>query len=145
MTCPASSAPVMLPTLIAMPAGEDSALGDFLEDKRTVLPTDILLNQDLATQMKRALSGLSDKQREILRLRFGIGTEREQTLEEIGRGFSVTRERIRQIETKALRQLRRPLHRQILSIFAEHTLLSPTVQEDSQLVRYAIRPGLNQS
>ena len=72
-------------------------------------PTTSLLNQDLTTQVERALSTLSPKEKEILRLRFGIGEEGEHTLEEVGKRFAVTRERIRQIEAKALRKLRHPL------------------------------------
>jgi RNA polymerase primary sigma factor len=66
-----------------------------------------VVSHDLAVQVERALGVLSDKEREVLRLRFGIGNEREHTLEEIGRRFALTRERIRQIETSAFRKLQR--------------------------------------
>ncbi len=97
------------PLSLETPIGEDSDLGDFLEDKAAESPNETLITQDLSNQVERALSMLSPKEKEILRLRFGIGEEGEHTLEEVGRRFSVTRERIRQIETKALRKLRRPL------------------------------------
>src|SRR4029453_17294764 len=94
------------PLSLETPIGEDSQLGDFLEDKGAGSPNDSLITQDLTTQVERALSTLSPKEKKILRLRFGIGRSEEHTLEEVGRRFSVTRERIRQIETKALRKLR---------------------------------------
>src|SRR5439155_12978 len=97
------------PLSLETPIGEDSELGDFLEDKSAGSPNESLLNQDLTTQVERALSTLSPKEKEILRLRFGIGEEGEHTLEEVGQRFAVTRERIRQIEAKALRKLRHPL------------------------------------
>jgi RNA polymerase primary sigma factor len=97
------------PLSLETPIGEDSELGDFLEDKSAGSPNESLLNQDLTTQVERALSMLSPKEKEILRLRFGIGEEGEHTLEEVGKRFEVTRERIRQIEAKALRKLRHPL------------------------------------
>ena len=96
------------PLSLETPIGEDSELGDFLEDKSAGSPNDSLLNQDLTTQVERALATLSPKEKEILRLRFGIGEEGEHTLEEVGKRFAVTRERIRQIEAKALRKLRHP-------------------------------------
>src|SRR5207253_1126621 len=86
------------PLSLETPIGEDSELGDFLEDKSAGSPNESLLNQDLTTQVERALSMLSPKEKEILRLRFGIGEEGEHTLEEVGKRFEVTRERIRQIE-----------------------------------------------
>lgn len=87
--------------------GEGTELGDMLEDKSTPLPPDTLLTQDLIIQVERALSGLSEKEAQILRLRFGIGNEEPQTLEGIGQRFGLTRERIRQIEAKAFLKLRR--------------------------------------
>ncbi|MBI3031510.1 MAG: sigma-70 family RNA polymerase sigma factor [Candidatus Rokubacteria bacterium] len=97
------------PFSLATPIGEETELGDFLADKQATAPDEPLLSQEMAAQVERALTTLSDREGEILRLRFGIGTDREHTLEEIGERFSVTRERIRQIEAKALRKLRRPL------------------------------------
>jgi RNA polymerase primary sigma factor len=108
------------PLSLETPIGEDSELGDFLEDKSAGSPNDSLLNQDLTTQVDRALATLSPKEKEILRLRFGIGEEGEHTLEEVGRRFAVTRERIRQIEAKALRKLRHPLRGRNLKAFIEN-------------------------
>ncbi len=107
------------PLSLETPIGEDSQLGDFLEDKSAASPNDSLISQDLTTQVERALSTLSPKEKQILRLRFGIGEEGEHTLEEVGRRFAVTRERIRQIETKALRKLRHPLRGRSLRAFVE--------------------------
>jgi RNA polymerase primary sigma factor len=108
------------PLSLETPIGEDSELGDFLEDKSASSPNDSLLTQDLTTQVERALATLSPKEKEILRLRFGIGEEGEHTLEEVGRRFAVTRERIRQIEAKALRKLRHPLRGRNLRAFVEN-------------------------
>jgi RNA polymerase primary sigma factor len=108
------------PLSLETPIGEDSELGDFLEDKTTESPNDTLISQDLTNQVERALGMLSPKEKEILRLRFGIGDESEHTLEEVGKRFSVTRERIRQIETKALRKLRHPLRGRALKAFVEN-------------------------
>ncbi|HMF09315.1 MAG TPA: sigma-70 family RNA polymerase sigma factor [Thermoanaerobaculia bacterium] len=107
------------PLSLETPIGEDSELGDFLEDKSAGSPNDSLLNQDLTTQVERALAMLSPKEKEILRLRFGIGEEGEHTLEEVGKRFAVTRERIRQIEAKALRKLRHPTRARRLRGFNE--------------------------
>ena len=108
------------PLSLETPIGEDSELGDFLEDKSAGSPNESLLNQDLTTQVERALSMLSPKEKDILRLRFGIGEEGEHTLEEVGKRFEVTRERIRQIEAKALRKLRHPLRGRNLRAFIEN-------------------------
>jgi RNA polymerase primary sigma factor len=107
------------PLSLETPIGEDSELGDFLEDRTAGSPNDSLISQDLTTQVEKALSTLSQKEKEILRLRFGIGEEGEHTLEEVGRRFAVTRERIRQIEAKALRKLRHPLRGRNLRAFVE--------------------------
>jgi RNA polymerase primary sigma factor len=88
-------------------AADGAELGDFLEDTQ-IAPADAgVVGRDVAAQVERALGVLSDKEREVLRLRFGIGTDREHTLEEIGERYALTRERIRQIETAALRKLHR--------------------------------------
>src|SRR5438309_2196891 len=108
------------PLSLETPIGEDSELGDFLEDKSAGSPNESLLNQDLTTQVERALSMLSPKEKEILRLRFGIGEEGEHTLEEVGKRFEVTRERIRQTEAKALRKLRHPLRGRHLRAVVEN-------------------------
>ena len=107
------------PLSLETPIGEDSELGDFLEDKSAESPNESLLNQDLTAQVEKALSMLSPKEKEILRLRFGIGEDGEHTLEEVGQRFAVTRERIRQIEAKALRKLRHPLRGRNLKAFVE--------------------------
>ncbi len=108
------------PLSIETPIGQDSDLGDFLEDKTTTSPSESLATEDLNAQVKRALDTLSPKEKEILRLRFGIGEASEHTLEEVGRHFSLTRERIRQIEVKALRKLRHPLRGRSLKAFVEN-------------------------
>jgi len=108
------------PLSLETPIGEDSQLGDFLEDKNVPSPNDLLLSRDLEAQVERVLAMLSAKEREILRLRFGIGTDGEHTLEEVGERFRVTRERIRQIEAKALRKLRHPLRGGALKAFVEN-------------------------
>jgi RNA polymerase primary sigma factor len=87
--------------------GSETRLGAFVEDMQTAPPDATLLDEDRSTRLERALAGLSEKEREILRLRFGLGVDREHTLEEIGERYALTRERIRQIEAKALRKLRR--------------------------------------
>ena len=108
------------PLSLETPIGEDSQLGDFLEDKNVGSPNDSLLGRDLEVQVERALATLPPKEREILRLRFGIGAASEHTLEEVGQRFAVTRERIRQIEAKALRKLRHPLRGRALRAFVEN-------------------------
>jgi RNA polymerase primary sigma factor len=108
------------PLSLETPIGEDSELGDFLVDKSAGSPNDSLISQDLTSQVDKALAMLSPKEKEILRLRFGIGEEGEHTLEEVGRRFAVTRERIRQIEAKALRKLRHPLRGRNLKAFVEN-------------------------
>jgi RNA polymerase primary sigma factor len=108
------------PLSLETPIGEDSQLGDFLEDKTAASPNEALLTQDLEAQVERALAMLSPKEREILRLRFGIGADGEHTLEEVGERFRVTRERIRQIEAKALRKLRHPLRGRVLKTFFDN-------------------------
>jgi RNA polymerase primary sigma factor len=107
------------PLSLETPIGEDSELGDFLEDKSAGSPNDSLLSQDLTSQVERALATLSPKEKEILRLRFGIGEEGEHTLEEVGKRFSVTRERIRQIEAKALKKLQHRARGKALRSFLE--------------------------
>ncbi len=90
------------------PIGEDTELGDLLEDGSVSGPADLAMARDVTAQVNRVLASLDPREQEVLRLRFGIGGGDEQTLEEIGHRFEVTRERIRQIETKALRKLRHP-------------------------------------
>lgn len=97
------------PISLDMPIGEeDSTLEDLIPDEKSLSPNDSLLEKDLAHQVNKLLAGLSPREEKILRLRFGIGEDGESTLEEIGRQFGLSRERIRQIEAKALERLRDP-------------------------------------
>jgi len=97
------------PISLDMPIGEeDSTLEDLIPDEKNLSPSDSLLEKDLIEQIRKLLSGLSPREEKILRLRFGIGEDGECTLEEIGRQFGLSRERIRQIEAKALERLRDP-------------------------------------
>ena len=96
------------PLSLELPVGDESAtLGDFLEDSQAQSPAEILYASDLADSLHAALAALTDREARVLRMRFGIGQPNDQTLEEIGRVFGVTRERIRQIEAEALTKLRR--------------------------------------
>jgi len=99
---------------------EDSHLGDFIEDKDTILPIDAAIQSNLREITTRVLASLTPREERILRLRFGIGTNGDRTLEEVGRQFSVTRERIRQIEAKALRKLKHPSRSNVLRSFLDH-------------------------
>ncbi len=96
------------PISLETPVGdeEDSHLGDFLEDQRAVSPADAVVKSNLQHRTRQVLSSLTPREEQVLRLRFGIGEKTDHTLEEVGSRFSVTRERIRQIEAKALRKLR---------------------------------------
>jgi RNA polymerase primary sigma factor len=98
------------PMSLEMPVGEEdsSFLGDFIEDDKVIGPVDAAARQLLKEQVRTALSVLNDREREVLMMRFGLQDGQEHTLEEVGRFFGVTRERIRQIEAKALRKLRHP-------------------------------------
>jgi RNA polymerase primary sigma factor len=99
---------------------EDSRLGDFIEDKDTILPIDAAIQSNLREITTRVLASLTPREERVLRLRFGIGTNGDRTLEEVGQQFSVTRERIRQIEAKALRKLKHPSRSTILRSFLDH-------------------------
>lgn len=107
------------PVSLESPVGdqEGSCLGDFIEDKNTVLPSDAAVSSNLRDMTTQSLVALTAKEERVLRLRFGIGVE-EHTLEEVGHQFRVTRERIRQIEAKALRKLRHPKRSKKLKSFA---------------------------
>ncbi len=96
------------PISLETPIGEeeDSHLGDFIEDKQVVSPSDAAINLNLAEQMRAVLTTLTPREEKVLRMRFGIGERSDHTLEEVGQNFDVTRERIRQIEAKALKKLR---------------------------------------
>jgi RNA polymerase primary sigma factor len=109
------------PVSLEMPIGEeeDSSLGDFIEDLKAPAPADIASNEDLKKRVKDALGTLSSRERDVIMMRFGMIDERPRTLEEVGREFNVTRERIRQIEAKALRKLRHPSRAKTLKDFLE--------------------------
>jgi RNA polymerase primary sigma factor len=110
------------PISLETPIGEeeDSHLGDFIEDKKVVSPGEAVVNHNLGEQTRRVLTTLTPREEKVLRMRFGIGEKSDHTLEEVGRDFNVTRERIRQIEAKALRKLRHPSRSKILKSFVEN-------------------------
>ena len=112
-----SQEPVSLETPIG--EEEDSHLGDFIEDRNTVAPAEAASYQLLKEQVDDVLETLSSRESEVLSLRFGLEDGRQRTLEEVGRTFGVTRERIRQIEAKALRKLRHPTRSKKLRDFLE--------------------------
>ncbi len=109
------------PISLETPIGEeeDSHLGDFIEDKKVAPPGDVAVNRSLHEQTKKVLSTLTQREEKVLRMRFGIGEKADHTLEEVGQDFDVTRERIRQIEAKALRKLRHPSRSKKLRTFIE--------------------------
>ncbi|SHF36241.1 RNA polymerase, sigma 70 subunit, RpoD [Desulfacinum infernum DSM 9756] len=109
------------PISLETPIGEeeDSHLGDFIEDKKVTSPVDAVINLNLSEQTQRVLATLTPREEKVLRMRFGIGEKSDHTLEEVGQDFHVTRERIRQIEAKALRKLRHPSRRKELKSFIE--------------------------
>jgi len=110
------------PISLETPIGEeeDSHLGDFIEDKNVLSPGDAVVDFGLAEQTRRVLTTLTPREEKVLRMRFGIGEKSDHTLEEVGRDFSVTRERIRQIEAKALRKLRHPSRSKKLKSFMDN-------------------------
>lgn len=109
------------PISLETPIGEeeDSHLGDFIEDKKFCQPSDAAINLNLAEQTRKVLATLTPREEKVLRMRFGIGEKADHTLEEVGKDFIVTRERIRQIEAKALRKLRHPTRSRKLKSFIE--------------------------
>jgi len=109
------------PISLETPIGEeeDSHLGDFIEDKGVVNPLEAVIKANLSEQTSRVLSTLTPREEKVLRMRFGIGEKSDHTLEEVGQDFEVTRERIRQIEAKALRKLRHPSRSKKLKSFVE--------------------------
>ena len=110
------------PISLETPVGEeeDSHLGDFIEDKRIITPSDAVVNINLQEQTRKVLATLTPSEEQVLRMRFGIGEKSDHTLEEVGQKFTVTRERIRQIEAKALRKLRHPSRSKRLKSFMEN-------------------------
>lgn len=109
------------PISLETPIGEeeDSHLGDFIEDKATLSPLDVAINDDLKLQIEKVLNTLNPKEAKIIRKRYGIGEDVPHTLEELGQEFDVTRERIRQIEVKAIRKLKHPARSKWLRTFIE--------------------------
>jgi RNA polymerase primary sigma factor len=110
------------PISLETPIGEeeDSHLGDFIEDKSITSPSDAVISVNLAEQTRKVLATLTPREEKVLRMRFGIGEKSDHTLEEVGQDFEVTRERIRQIEAKALRKLRHPSRSKRLKAFVEN-------------------------
>jgi len=111
------------PISLETPIGEeeDSHLGDFIEDRAVTSPVDAVIQLNLKEQTQKVLKTLSPREEMVLKMRFGVGDGSEHTLEEVGQSFAVTRERIRQIESKALRKLRHPSRSQRLRAFLEST------------------------
>ena len=109
------------PISLETPIGEeeDSHLGDFIEDKKVLSPGESVLNTNLSDIIRKVLATLTPREEKVLRMRFGIGEKADHTLEEVGQDFDVTRERIRQIEVKALRKLRHPTRSKNLKSFIE--------------------------
>ena len=109
------------PISLETPIGEeeDSHLGDFIEDKKFMSPSEAAISLNLSEQTRKALATLTPREEKVLRMRFGIGEKADHTLEEVGKDFHVTRERIRQIEAKALRKLRHPTRSRKLKSFLE--------------------------
>ena len=110
------------PISLETPIGEedDSHLGDFIEDKNAILPVDAAIHSNLKETTTRVLASLTAREERVLRMRFGIGMNTDHTLEEVGQQFSVTRERIRQIEAKALRKLKHPSRSRKLRSFLDN-------------------------
>jgi RNA polymerase primary sigma factor len=110
------------PISLETPIGEeeDSHLGDFIEDKNAVSPVEAVIDGNLEDQTRRVLKTLTPREEKVLRMRFGIGEKSDHTLEEVGQDFEVTRERIRQIEAKALRKLRHPSRSKQLRSFMDN-------------------------
>lgn len=113
-----SKEPISLETPIG--EEEDSSLGDFIEDKKIISPADAVMSITLSEQTRAVLSTLTPREEKVLRMRFGIGEKSDHTLEEVGQDFFVTRERIRQIEAKALRKLRHPSRAKLLKSYVDN-------------------------
>ncbi|OFZ51928.1 MAG: RNA polymerase sigma factor RpoD [Bdellovibrionales bacterium RIFOXYB1_FULL_37_110] len=113
-----SKEPISLETPIG--EEEDSSLGDFIEDKKIISPQEAVMSVTLSDQTRSVLSTLTAREEKVLRMRFGIGEKSDHTLEEVGQDFFVTRERIRQIEAKALRKLRHPSRAKMLKAYLDN-------------------------
>lgn len=113
-----SKEPISLETPIG--EEEDSSLGDFIEDKKLISPQEAAMSVTLSEQTRTVLSTLTPREEKVLRMRFGIGEKSDHTLEEVGQDFFVTRERIRQIEAKALRKLRHPSRSKYLTAYVDN-------------------------
>ncbi len=127
MECPVDKVKKVLkiakePISLETPIGdeEDSSLGDFIEDKKAVAPAEEVISTKLSEQLASVLADLTPREEQVLRKRFGIAEKSDHTLEEVGKLFNVTRERIRQIEAKALRKLRHPIRSQVLRSYYEN-------------------------
>ena len=120
------------PISLETPIGEeeDSHLGDFIEDKSIVSPIEAVINMNLEEQTRRVLKTLTPREEKVLRMRFGIGEKSDHTLEEVGQDFDVTRERIRQIEAKALRKLRHPSRSKQLRSFIDNGSLKDNPKDN---------------
>jgi RNA polymerase primary sigma factor len=110
------------PVSLETPIGDeaDAHLGDLIEDTNAILPIDAAIQSNLRETTTRVLASLTPREERVLRMRFGIGTNADHTLEEVGQQFSVTRERIRQIEAKALRKLKHPTRSKVLRSFLDN-------------------------
>ena len=111
------------PVSLETPIGEeaDSHLGDFIEDRQAVSPADAVITLSLTEQTEHVLRTLTPREEQVIKMRFGVGDGSEHTLQEVGQTFAVTRERIRQIEAKALRKLRHPSRNLRLRAFLDGT------------------------
>ena len=110
------------PLSLEMPIGdeEDSHLGDLIEDKNGILPIDAMIQSNLRETTTRVLASLTPREERIVRMRFGLGMNSDHTLAEVGQQFSLTRERIRQIEAKAIRKLKHPSRSKMLRTFLDN-------------------------
>jgi RNA polymerase primary sigma factor len=117
---------VQEPISLDTPIGEDedSRLGDFIEDRKIVSPAEAVINRNLKEQTETLLKTLTPREEKVIKMRFGLVDGNEHTLEEVGQMFAVTRERIRQIEAKALRKLRHPSRSRKLKAFLERSRIS---------------------